>query len=121
MKQIIRQGVVKIGMTEYVRSAIVEEADLSAFRGRPTPKVLAGMLALSFSFLIGWPAVALLGFLSFRLHNPWLAAVGGPLVYGLSHLVFMFGMYLSGATYSLIFFRWFTRVSMERLLGWAER
>ena len=31
--------------------------------------------------------------------------VGGPLTYGLSHLVFLLGMYLCGAVYSLIFLR----------------
>lgn len=117
----IRQGIKKIGATEYVRSAIVEEADLSAFREKPSPAILAGIFAITFSFALGWPAVALCGLLSLKLQNPWIAAVGGPLVYGLSHLVFMLGMYLSGATYSLIFLRWFTRVSMERLLDWADQ
>ena len=117
----IRQGIKKIGATEYVRSTIVEEADLSAFREKPTPAILAGVFAITFSFVLGWPAVALCGLLSIRMHNPWIAAVGGPLVYGFSHLVFMLGMYLSGGTYSLIFLRWFTRVSMERLLNWAEK
>lgn len=121
MTQIIRQGIKKIGATEYVRSTIVEEADLSAFREKPTPTILAGVFAITFSFVLGWPAVALCGLLSIRMHNPWIAAVGGPLVYGFSHLVFMLGMYLSGGTYSLIFLRWFTRVSMERLLDWAEK
>ncbi|MCI5210698.1 MAG: hypothetical protein D3910_18360 [Candidatus Electrothrix sp. ATG2] len=40
-------------------------------------------LSLVFSFVLGWPAVALFGFLSLKLHNPWIAAVAGPLVYGL--------------------------------------
>ncbi|MCI5122072.1 MAG: hypothetical protein D3908_12945 [Candidatus Electrothrix sp. AUS4] len=117
----IRQGIKKIGATAYVRSAIAEEADLSAFKEKPTPTIIAGVIAIAFSFILGWPAVALFGLLALKLHNPWVAAVGGPLAYGLSHLVFMLGMYLSGATYSLIFFRWFTRVSMERLLDWADQ
>ncbi|MCI5222926.1 MAG: hypothetical protein D3924_09700 [Candidatus Electrothrix sp. AR4] len=120
MTEIIRKRIIKIGAIGYVRSAIAEQADLSAFREKPTPMILAGVFAIGFSFILGWPAVALFGLLSVKLHNPWIAAVGGPLVYGLSHLVFMLGMYLSGATYSLIFLRWFTRVSMERLLAWAE-
>ena len=43
------------------------------------------------------------------------------MVYGLSHLVFLAGMYLSGAEYTAIFLRWLTRVSVERLLKWQER
>lgn len=117
----IRQSIVKIGATDYVRSAIEEKADLSAFKEKPTPLVLAGIFAISVSFVIGWPAVAALGVLSAKLHNPWIFAVGGPLTYGLSHLVFLLGMYLSGAVYSLIFLRWLTRVSMEKLLAWTTR
>ncbi len=120
MRRIIRHGVVKFSTTDYVRSVIAEQADLSAFREKPSPTILVGIFAVVISFIIGWPAVALFGLLSLKLHNPWIVGVGGPLIYGFSHLVFILGMYLSGATYSLIFLRWFTRVSMERLLAWAD-
>jgi hypothetical protein len=121
MMGMIRQRIIKIAATDYVRSAIADQADLSAFKEKPTPIVLAGVFAIALSFLIGWPAVAALGILAVKLHNPWIAAVGGPLTYGLSHLVFILGMYLSGAVYSLIFLRWLTRISMERLLSWANQ
>ncbi len=111
----------KIAATEFVRSAIEERADLSAFKQKPTPMILAGVFAIGFSFVLGWPAVAFLGLVAVKLHNPWIAAIGGPLTYGLSHLVFLLGMYLSGATYSLIFLRWLTRVTMERLLAWTDQ
>ena len=116
----IRQCIVKISSTDYVRSVIEEKADLAAFKQKPTPAVLAGVFAIILSFIMGWPAVAALGILSVKLHNPWIFAAGGPLTYGLSHLVFLLGMYLSGAVYSLIFFRWLTRVSMEKLLAWTS-
>ena len=116
----IRQSILKVAETSFVRSAIEEEADLTAFKEKPTFMVLAGVLAIGFSYVIGWPAVAALGILSVKLHNPWIAAVGGPLTYGLSHLVFLLGMYLSGAVYSMIFLRWLTRISMEKLLAWAK-
>lgn len=117
----IRQRILKISETDFVRSVIEEQADLSAFKGKPTPLVLAGIFFIAFSFVIGWPAVAALGVMSAKLHNPWIAGVGGPLVYGLSHLVFLLGMYLSGAVYSMIFLRWLTRISMEKLLVWAGK
>ncbi len=118
--RMIRQCIVKIADTGFVRSAIDEQADLSAFKGKPTPLVLAGIFCIVFSFILGWPAVGALGVLSVKLHNPWIAAIGGPLVYGFSHLVFLLGMYLSGAVYSMIFLRWLTRVSMEKLLIWIK-
>ena len=85
---------------DYVRSAILEQADLSAFKEKPTLRILAGVFAIGFSFVMGWPAIAALGILSVKLQNPWIVAIGGPFTYGLSHLVFLFGMYLSGAKYS---------------------
>ncbi len=121
MMPLLKQRIQKIGATDYVRSAIADQADLSAFKEKPTPLVLAGVFAISLSFILGWPAVAFMGILAVKLHNPWIAAVGGPLTYGFSHLVFMLGMYLSGAVYSLIFLRWLTRITMEKLLVWAEK
>ncbi|OQX14235.1 MAG: hypothetical protein BWK76_15035 [Desulfobulbaceae bacterium A2] len=117
--RLLKQLVLRLAATDFVRSAIEERSDLTAFRGKPTPRVVAGLGVIALSYVIGWPAVALLGFLSIRLGNPWLVAVGGPLTYGLSHLVFLLGMYLAGALYSMIFLRWLTRVAMERLLAWA--
>nr|WP_320011262.1 hypothetical protein [uncultured Desulfobulbus sp.] len=119
MKQLCAKYILWIASTEFVRSAIAEQADLSAFREKPTAKVLLGVFLIILGSLLGWPAVTALGILSLHWHTPWIIAIGGPLVYGLSHLVFLAGMYLSGATYSLIFCRWLVRVLVERCLAWA--
>ena len=114
----IKRLVKRIAEIEYVRCAMTERADLSAFRKKPTPRMVTGIAVMAFSYIIGWPAVGGLGALSFYLNKPLIVAIGGPLVYGLSHLVFILGMYLAGAAYVLIFFRWLTRVGMEKLLKW---
>ena len=119
--QVIKHRLQKIAATDFIRSSIEERADLSAFKQKPSPRVISGLFAIVVSFIIGWPAVAALGFLAVKLHKPWIVVVGGPLTYGLSHLVFLLGMYLCGAVYSLIFFRWLTRVSLEKLLAWAVK
>ncbi len=116
----LKRQILRFGRTEFVRQAIAEQADLSAFQQRPTPRIIAGVFFIVLSYIIGWPAVALIGMLAVTLHEPWLAAIGCPAVYGLSHLVFLLGMYLAGATYSMIFLRWLTRILMEPLLVWAE-
>ena len=121
MTRMIKKYIVKMSELAYVRSAILDQADLSAFKEKPTVTVLLGVFAIAFSFVLGWPTIAALGIVSVKLHNPWIVAVGGPLAYGLSHLVFLLGMYLSGAKYSLIFLRWLTKISMEKLLVWAHR
>jgi len=107
----------KIAATEFVRSAIAEQADLSAFKKKPGLKIILGITAIGFSYILGWPAVGLLGTLSVTMNRPLIVIIGGPLVYGLSHLVFLAGMFLAGAEYSWIFLRWATRVAVEKLLS----
>ena len=119
MKRLIKKIILYFAATAFVQAAIAERADLSAFREKPTPVVLAGVFAIGFSFLLGWPSIFALGVLSLKLQTPWVVVMGGPLTYGLSHLVFLFGMYLSGAVYSLIFCRWLARITMERCLAWV--
>jgi hypothetical protein len=105
----------KIAETEYVRSAIRDGADLSAFKKKPSARIILGVATIGFSYLIGWPAIGALAALSVYWSKPLLLVIGGPLLYGLSHLVFLLGMYLAGAKYSKIFLRWATRVTMEKL------
>jgi len=105
----------RIAETEYVRGAIEEKADLSAFKKKPSIRILLGISIIGFSYIIGWPAISVLGTLSIYMNKPWLLAIGGPLLYGLSHLVFLLGMYLAGAQYAKIFLRWATRIAVEKL------
>jgi hypothetical protein len=107
----------RISETKYVRSAIEEKADLSAFKEKPSIRVILGVSAICFSYVIGWPAISALGALAIYLNRPLLIAIGGPLVYGLSHLVFLLGMYLAGYDYTKIFLRWATRVAVEKWMG----
>ena len=105
----------RIAETEYVRRAIEEKADLSAFKKKPSMRIFLGISTIGFSYIIGWPAISALGALSIYLNEPLLLAIGGPLLYGFSHLVFLLGMYLAGAQYTKIFLRWATRIAMEKL------
>ncbi len=107
----------RLADTAYVRRAIQEEADLSAFRQRPSLRVIAGLGAIAFSYVIGWPLIAGLGAAAVYWEQPLVVAVGGPVAYGLSHGVFLLGMYLAGAKYSMVFFRWVTRVTVLKLLN----
>jgi hypothetical protein len=104
----------RISESEYVRSAIEDKADLSAFKEKPSIRVTLGVAAICFSYIIAWPAITALGALAIYLKRPLLVAIGGPLLYGLSHLVFLLGMYLAGYNYTKIFLRWATRVAVEK-------
>ena len=115
----LRKFILRIGDIDFVRLAIEEQADLSEFKEKPSLQVIVGVLLIIVSSLLGWPAVAVSGVLAVKLQEPLIAVIGGPLVYGFSHLVFLLGMYFSGAKYSLIFFRWLTRMIVEKMLVWA--
>ncbi len=106
----------RVAETNYVRSALEDKADLSAFKQKPTVRIITGVLAIGFSYVICWPAIGGLGALAIYLNKPLLIVIGGPVLYGLSHLVFLAGMYLAGEKYTKIFLRWVTRVTMERLM-----
>jgi hypothetical protein len=115
-RRMISRIISKIGNTPFVRNAIAEKADLTAFKQKPTARILLGVFLIGFSYIIGWPAVGALAGLAIYLQEPLVAIIGGPLTYGLSHLVFLAGMVLAGAKYSGIFLRWATRIVMEKLM-----
>jgi hypothetical protein len=117
MNRITQKILRKAAATRFVQKAIADKADLSPFKKRPSPRAIAGIVAIGISYIIGWPAVALLGIVSIHLEKPMIAIIGGPLTYGLSHLIFILGMYLAGADYTRVFLRWATRKTMEKLMG----
>jgi hypothetical protein len=107
--------VAKLAAVPFIRKALAENADLSAFKGKPSLEVVLGVSAILISYVICWPLIALLSAAAVYYQKPAIIVVGGPSAYVLSHLVFMLGMYLAGAHYSLIFLRWLTRVTMLKL------
>ncbi len=107
----------RLARTEFARKAIAEKVDLSIFRERPSGRVIAGLFLIALSYLIGWPAVAFFGVLSIYFGQPLILVVGGPVIYGISHLVFIAGAYLAGVKYTYVILRWATRRVLERILG----
>ncbi len=107
--------------TAFVRDAIEERADLSAFKKHRTAKDLTrnilGISLIVISYIIGWPAVILLGVISIYTEEPLVVVIGGPVIYGLSHLMFLIGMYITGAPYTIIFLKWASRVIIEKILA----
>lgn len=101
--------------TRFAREALEGEADLALLRAKPTPRVWAGLVLVGLSYAIGWPAVGLLAWLSYLLREPLIVAIGGPLTYGLSHLIFLLGSYFAGSHYANILLRWAARRLLERL------
>ncbi len=77
-------------------------------------RVMAGLFLILLSYVIGWPAVGALGLISLYTENPLILAIGGPLTYGISHLMFLIGMYYAGKDYAA--------ACLERIKqAWKER
>lgn len=113
----IKKLLIRLTRTRYVKSVLAEGADLTAFRRRPDLRVVSGVTAIVLSYVISWPLIALLGIAAVHYGNAAIVVIGGPVAYGLSHLVFLLGMYLAGAKYSRIFLRWAVFRGMTRLMA----
>lgn len=105
-----------IAKTKFASRAINDGADLRAFKEKPSAQNYLGIFLMCCSYIIGLPAVGVIGALSIYWHEPLLIIIGGPLFLVIAHLVFLAGMYLGGGKYIMIFFRWATRVTLEKLV-----
>jgi hypothetical protein len=83
--------------TKSIRVILEHPADLSEFRERPTPRLIAGLILMAFSYLIGWPAIIALSMLAVYLQEPLIAIIGGPTTYGVSCVVFLIGAWFARA------------------------
>lgn len=113
---IIKKFANRIAQTKFAVRAINEGSDLSAFKEKLTGKSFLGIFLMCFSYIIGLPAVGLIGALSIYWHKPLLIIIGGPLLMVIGHLVFLAGVYLAGGKYVMVFFKWATRVTLEKLM-----
>jgi len=105
-----------IAKSKFASKAIDDRADLSAFKENPTAKNFVGIFLMCFSYILGFPVIGLFGALSIYWNEPKLIIIGGPLLFVIAHLVFLAGMYLAGGKYLMVFFRWATRVTLEKLI-----
>lgn len=66
------------------------------FRQRPPARVIVGLVLLGASYLVAWPAIAVLGAISAWLRAPKLL-LGAPVLYGASWLIFAIGIVFVGS------------------------
>jgi high-affinity Fe2+/Pb2+ permease len=102
---------------KFCSTAIIELADLSLLKEKPTPAVGIGIALIAFSYVIGLPAVIFLGALAVWLKEPLIGIVGIPLIYGISTLIFIIGIKLAGKKYIKMFCSWLARIILEKILG----
>ena len=64
--------------------------------GRPPARIVVGLFLLGVSYVTGWPAIIALGAIAAWLKRPKIV-LAGPVVYGLSWLIFFVGLALVGS------------------------
>jgi len=101
---------------EFVKSAIEEQVDLSVFKQKAGFRIYVGLVLIALNYILGWPAVALLGIISYYADNKLILVIGGPSIYGFSWLLLIGGLWFAGAEYSRNLSRWFVRIFVERYL-----
>jgi hypothetical protein len=84
----------RLSNSRLVRKALETPIDPVLLRP-PSTRIVVGLILLGASYLLAWPAIALLGAIAAWLGRPALL-FGGPVLYGLSWLVFAVGLVFLG-------------------------
>ncbi len=81
--------------TRLVRRALDTPIDPVLLRP-PSARIVVGLVLLGASYVLGWPAIALLGTIAAWLRRPVLL-LGGPVLYVFSWAVFAVGLLFIGS------------------------
>jgi len=103
---------------KYIKEMLDNPADLSEFKERMTPRLITGLILMVLSFIMGWPAIAVLSALAVWFKEPLIAVIGCPTTYALSCVVFIVGAWLSRAPHYMgILARYNVQVFFRKLLS----
>lgn len=114
---VIKKVALRLAEKPFCKQAIADKANLAAIRARPSKSAIAGLVMVGFSYVIGLPAIIVLGILAVWIKDARVAVIGGPLIYGISTLMFIIGIKMAGKQYFRSFMRWLTRIGLEKILG----
>ncbi|MCK7503884.1 MAG: hypothetical protein MZV70_07115 [Desulfobacterales bacterium] len=70
-----------------------------------------------FSFVMVILSFFIVGLIAAWLKKPMVGVIGIPLAYGISWLLLMLGLYLTGPRYAKALGRWVARIILEKILG----
>ena len=119
IKKLVQNCLENLVQKQFFQRILQEELDLRCLKRKPTAREQFGIVLVLFSYVIGWPAVAFFGVLAFYLKQPLVLIIGGPLMYGFSHIVFFAGMYVAGKDYTKLFIKWSIKKICEKLAAGA--
>ncbi len=94
---------------KFIKKAIEEPIDMEIFKKKPSRKFITGLFLIGFSYIIAWPLISLLGIIALVTKKPLIFVIGSPVSYGISHLVFLLGVFIAGKDaikYMNVFMQW---------------
>jgi hypothetical protein len=114
---IIKKAALHFARKEFCRNAINERADLAVLRQQHTLPEKIGIFLIVFSFIMVIPSFFIVGLIAADLKKPMVGIIGIPVAYGISWLITMLGMYLTGPRYVKALGRWIAKVVLGKILG----
>ena len=90
----------KLANTTFGQKSMAKADIQSILKQQPSMRVYVGLFITTISCFISLPALAFLTYLSVKLSKPVIVAIGGPIVFLLVHIMFGYGVYLSGKNYA---------------------
>ena len=99
-----------------IRTAIRDEASPGRFR--PDRRFRWGVWLLALGIITGWPLIAALGAVAIYAREPAIVAVGGPVSYAISWLIYGAGLLLAGMA-AVHYMRDLNRFLMRRFAEWC--
>ncbi|PKN38832.1 MAG: hypothetical protein CVU62_01115 [Deltaproteobacteria bacterium HGW-Deltaproteobacteria-2] len=115
--RIIKKAALHFARKEFFRNAINERADLTVLRQKHTLPEKIGIILIVFSFIMVIPSFFIVGLIAADLKKPMVGIIGIPVAYGISWLITMLGMYLTGPRYVKALGRWIAKVVLGKILG----
>ena len=104
----------RLARTKFGQKDLTQPDGLGILKQKPTTRVYGGLALMALSYLIGLPALAYLSYLSVKMSKPMIIAVGGPVVFGLVHIMFGVGVYLAGQNHAMEALLWATKRFLEK-------
>ena len=104
----------RLARTKFGQKSLTQSDGIGILKEKPTARVYGGMALMALSYLAGLPTLAFLSYLSVKMSKAMIIAVGGPVVFGLGHIMFGVGVYLAGKNYAMKALLWATRRFLEK-------
>ncbi len=104
----------RLARTRFGQRALTRPDGLGILERKPTVRVYGGVALMAISVLTGLPSLALLSYLSVRMSDPRIIAIGGPVSFVAVHVMFGAGVYLAGQNYASQALLWATKRFLQK-------